>query len=186
MGLRMDISRFSRPVFSFKIRGFVLKPYVRTTAKSLHARPECREYGQNKAQLIQLLSYKSKGKIEFYPVKLGLIYHCSSSRALRFDMDNVQKAVMDALQGAGIISNDNAKHVSGVVFCDVGKAAPGEQDYLSIELFADQDRVPFQDKKPLGRKAGASIRLRKKILAALGCFLGSLLLYFILSLPLAL
>jgi Holliday junction resolvase RusA-like endonuclease len=119
---------------------FKVKPTVRVTRGSLHANPQARKYGENKKELIEVLqlaaiSYRqhSKQDIEF-PIEnpVSISFAVSYSDKIRRDIDNIVKALLDALVGAGVLADDNCLIVRELRRCVV---RPGEkEDKLVIDI----------------------------------------------------
>lgn len=69
-----------------------------------------------------------KPKITKYPIRLNCIWHVKNVGS---DLDNKSlKSVLDSMQEAGILENDNCKHINEINH----KAVKDVKDYLEIEI----------------------------------------------------
>lgn len=67
-------------------------------------------------------------KIEKYPIRLNCTWHVKN---IGSDLDNKSlKAVLDAMQEAGILENDNIRHIPEINH----KAVKDSKDYLEVEV----------------------------------------------------
>lgn len=67
-------------------------------------------------------------KIDKYPIKLNCTWHVKN---IGSDLDNKSlKAVLDAMQEAGILENDNINHIPEINH----KAVKDKEDYLELEV----------------------------------------------------
>lgn len=88
------------------------------------------------------------------PVIIFFQWHEKSKRR---DLDNVysaKKYILDAMQKAGVLENDNATHVKGLF----DGVTYGKRDYVEITVFTEADKLDYfieQEKKRL-KGAGAN------------------------------
>lgn len=67
-------------------------------------------------------------KITEYPIEIKCDWHISNCNS---DLDNKSlKAVLDAMQEAGILKNDNCKHITKITYNYV----KDKDDYLELEI----------------------------------------------------
>ena len=67
-------------------------------------------------------------KVEKYPVRLNCTWHVKN---IGSDLDNKSlKSVLDAMQEAGILENDNIRHINYISHT----AVKDSKDYLEIEI----------------------------------------------------
>lgn len=67
-----------------------------------------------------------KPKITHYPIKILCIWHVKN---IGSDLDNKSiKVVLDAMQMAGILENDNIAHINEITY----KAVKDKKDYLEM------------------------------------------------------
>ena len=78
-------------------------------------------------QIVKLFLAKAP-KIKKYPIKLKCTWYVKN---IGSDLDNKSlKAVLDAMQEAGILENDNINHIPEISH----KAIKSDKDYLEIEI----------------------------------------------------
>ena len=89
------------------------------------------KYGANtnKKKEMQIVKYYlPKEKIEKYPVELICKWHIKNNNS---DLDNKSlKSVLDAMQEAEILENDNIKHINKITY----EAIKDSEDYLEVEI----------------------------------------------------
>lgn len=92
-------------LFSATIENFEIVPYTRMTQKSKYLDPRALKYLASQEALAFEFkkSWNGKDAID-YPVEISFSVHVPHRRG---DCSNFLKAIEDALQYAGIISNDN-------------------------------------------------------------------------------
>jgi len=87
------------------IENFQIVPYVRMTRRGKWISKQAKRYLSNQEQLAWIFKqdWGSKPPIDC-PVAISFSVHVSHNRQI--DSDNVDKALRDALQKAGVIKND--------------------------------------------------------------------------------
>ena len=108
--------------YSATITGLEIKPYCRMTQRSKWVDPRAIEYRASQERLAWALKSQGQGKVEQYPVSLTAEIRFVNKRKLAGDVDNYAKAIADALQLAGILKDDNLRHVQAV-HCQAGHGA---------------------------------------------------------------
>ena len=85
---------------------------------------------QKKQKEMELIGYyiNKLKPVKHYPITLNCEWHIKTATA---DLDNkVLKSVLDQMQKAGIIANDNIKHINEIN----NKAVKDSKDYLILEI----------------------------------------------------
>lgn len=73
--------------------------------------------------------------VKRYPVRINCTWHVKNTQS---DLDNkILKSVLDAMQKAGIIENDNIKHINEIN----NKAIKDDSDFLELEIIEWSDSV---------------------------------------------
>ena len=99
--------------FECSLRDFRVVPYVRMTQKSKWVAPRALKYRKSQQDLAILLKSQGKGAVVRYPCRVEVDYTVTDERARAADGDNILKACCDALVWAGILKDDNLRHVDG-------------------------------------------------------------------------
>jgi len=91
------------------IDGFKLTPYVRMTRRGKFIKKRAQDYIENQIALAKLFKYLGQGKPP-KPARIRYSVHYTDRR--RRDKDNIEKAILDALQRAGIIEDDSTEFIA--------------------------------------------------------------------------
>ena len=118
---------------------FQVIPYVRQTqyAKKVKENKATQEiikakrYNKNKSDLASFFAWTGQGHVKHYPLALSFVVGYSNPKRNVMDPDNIQKAILDALQEAGVIPQDNVKHICGT---DITRVFLSDRDYVWVGL----------------------------------------------------
>lgn len=112
-------------------------------------RPETREYEEFIAGAVSELM-GSKAPIDF-PVSIRVVWCLPKGR---WDWDNLEKALWDALQKGGVLANDNL--IDG--YKEEARVTPeeGEAPFIWVRLFCDtKNYFSYKRQNPYERDAGS-------------------------------
>lgn len=100
-------------VYAAEIFDQEVVPYVRTTQRQKFVDSRAMAYSANQNALAWLLKANGRGRIVSFPVVVSLWIEYSNQRKAAADFDNILKAMLDASVKAGVLPDDNLRHVSG-------------------------------------------------------------------------
>jgi len=124
-------------MFVATIRGLPVVPYTRMTQKVLQKK--ARRYLKNQHDLAWMIKAYGHGKVRFPCILFATI----KQKTLRknADLDNIVKAITDALVKAGVIPDDSLKYITGYSV----RAEKADSDSIEILLTEARDENKSKD-----------------------------------------
>ena len=120
-------------MFVATIRGLPVVPYTRMTRRGKCFKKRAKRYLKNQHDLAWVIKANGRGKVRFPCILSATI----KQKTLRknADLDNIIKAITDALVKAGIIPDDSLKYITGYSV----RAEKADSDSIEISLMEAED-----------------------------------------------
>jgi len=120
-------------MFIATIRNLPVVPYVRMTCRGKSFKKRARRYLKNQHDLAWMIKTNGRGKVCFPCILFATI----EQKTLRqnADLDNILKALTDALVKAGVIPDDSLRYIRGYSV----RAEKADSDRIEILLMEAQD-----------------------------------------------
>ena len=115
-------------MFVATIRDLPVVPYTRMTRRGKYFKKRAKRYLKNQHDLAWIIKANGRGKVRFPCILSATI----KQRTLRknADLDNIIKAITDALVKAGVIPDDSVRYIVGYTV-EIKKA---ETDSITLAL----------------------------------------------------